>query len=389
MSAVAKPSRRPERPWFSSGPTAKRPGWSPEALSGALVGRGIRSPATTARVRQAVEMTREALRIPASHRIVLTPGSDTGAVEAALWNLLGAAPIQVLAFENFGLVWAADVLDHLGLEAETLAAPYGELPDLSRVRPDADVVFPWNGTTSGVRVPDGSFLSEARTGLSICDATSAAFAMDLPWGRLDATAFSFQKALGGEAGIGVLVLSPRAMERLATFDPGRPIPKVLRLRRAGGPDLELFEGGMINTYSLLVIEDWIDALRWASRIGGLDETIRRTRDSFSRLSAWVEATPWIDFLARDPAVRSETSVCLSFVDPKVAGLPAEGRAEFVRRFCSLLEREGVAFDVNSHRAAPAGLRIWCGCTVEPGDVDALTPWLDWAWAETTAELAAA
>ncbi|MBC6980315.1 phosphoserine transaminase [Caulobacter sp. 17J80-11] len=385
MNPSAQPSRRPERPWFSSGPTAKRPGWSPDALAGALVGRGIRAPSSLARVQQSVDLTREVLGIPDDYRVALIPGSDTGAVEAALWNLLGERPVQVLDFENFGHTWAEDVVKHLKIDAEVLKAPYGQAPDLSKVRPDADLVFPWNGTTSGVRMPGPDFIAADRSGLTICDATSAAFAMDLPWDRLDVTTFSFQKALGGEAGIGFMVLSPRAVERLNTFDPGRSIPKVLRLRKDGRADEAIFDGALINTFSLLTVEDWLDGLRWAARVGGVPELIRRTQSNFEILSDWVARTPWIDFLASDPAIRSETSVCLQFVDPRVTGLDAEGRTAFVKRFCSALEREGVALDIAGHRSAPPGLRVWCGCTVEAADVEALTPWLDWAFAASMVE----
>lgn len=390
MTSPAKPARRPERPWFSAGPTAKRPGWSPEvALAQALVGRGIRAPASLARVRQAAELTRQVLEVPDSHRLVFVPGSDTGAVEAAMWTLLGERPVQVLSFENFGKVWAKDAVDHLKLDAEVLSAPYGGLPDLSRVDPARDLVFPWNGTTSGVRVPDGDFIADDREGVVICDATSAAFAMPLPWDKLDATTFSFQKALGGEAGIGVLILSPRAVARIEAYDPPRPIPKLLRLRLDGKLDEAIVEGGMINTFSLLVIEDYLDALRWAAREGGLSALIGRTRRSFEILRDWVEATPWIDFLAERPEWRSETSVCLKFTDPRVTALDEAGRQDFVKRMTGALEREGVGFDLQSHRFAPAGLRVWCGCTVDPEDVSALLPWLEWAFAGAVAERAAA
>ncbi|NEX91661.1 phosphoserine transaminase [Caulobacter sp. 17J65-9] len=385
MNPSAQPSRRPERPWFSSGPTAKRPGWSPDALAGALVGRGIRAPSALARVQQSVDLTRQVLGIPDDFRVALIPGSDTGAVEAALWNMLGERPVQVLDFENFGHTWAEDVVKHLKIDAEVLKAPYGQVPDLSKVRPDADLVFPWNGTTSGVRMPGPGFIAADRTGLTICDATSAAFAMDLPWDRLDVTTFSFQKALGGEAGIGFMVLSPRAVERLNTFDPGRSIPKVLRLRKDGRADEAIFEGALINTFSLLTVEDWLDGLRWAARVGGVPELIRRTQSNFEILSEWVARTPWIDFLAADPTVRSETSVCLQFVDPRVTGLDDQERTAFVKRFCSALEREGVALDIAGHRSAPPGLRVWCGCTVDAADVEALTPWLDWAFAASMVE----
>lgn len=389
MSAPTKPSIRPERPWFSSGPTAKRPGWSFQDLSGALVGRNIRAPAVLGRFRQGVELTREVLEVPDSHRIVLLPGSDTGAVEAAMWGMLGPRPVQVAAYENFGRLWAADLNDHLGVSAEVLDAPFGDLPDLSRVDPEADFVFVWNGTTSGVRVPNADFIRADRGGLTICDATSAAFAMPLPWDKLDVTTFSFQKALGGEAGIGVAVLSPRAVERLNSFDSKRPLPKVLRMQAGGRVDDALFEGGLINTMSLLTLEDWMDALRWSRRIGGLSELIRRTDANFAVLDEWVARTPWVAFLARAPETRSTTAVCLEIVDPALRALPTDAQDAVLKRLVSLLEREDVAYDIMGHRSAPAGLRIWCGCTVETSDVEALTPWLDWAYATAMAEAATA
>lgn len=372
----ARPPALPDRPFFSSGPTAKPPGWSMAHLSPALMGRNIRSPEVLARFREARDLTRRVLRIPDDHVLVFTPGSDTGAVEAALWNLLGPRPVQVLAYENFGRTWAADVRDHLKLDPEVLEAPYGELPDLGRVRPDADLVFAWNGTTSGVRVPDAGFIAAGRQGLTICDATSAALAMPLEWDRLDATTFSFQKALGGDAGIGALVLSPRAIARLDGHAPAWPVPKVLRLRDARGFDRQLAEAVPINTYSLLTLEDWMACLEWAEGVGGLPALIARTRGNFQALAAWVERTPWIDFLARDPATRSETSVCLSFTEVRAKG------QDFARAFAARLKAEGAALDIESHRAAPPGLRIWCGATVETADVEALLPWLDWAYAAT-------
>lgn len=388
MSLPEKPSRRPERPWFSSGPTAKRPGWKAEDLNGALLGRLIRAPAVLARFRQGVQMTREVLEVPDTHRIVLLPGSDTGAMEAAMWGMLGPRPVQVMAYENFGRVWADD-LKHLGVGAELLSAPFGELPDLGDVDPDADLVFVWNGTTSGVRVPNGDFISEARRGITICDATSAAFAMDLDWDKLDVTTFSFQKALGGEAGAGMAILGPRAIERLNSYTPPRPLPKVIRLQLDGKADESLFDGGLINTFSLLTLEDWMDALRWAARIGGLAELKRRTVANYQVLEDWVARTPWIGFVAENRATRSETSVCLKITDPAfTASLEADQWAVLHRMF-SKLEQEGVAFDINAHRSAPPGLRIWCGCTVEVEDVQALTPWLEWAFALSTQELAAA
>jgi phosphoserine aminotransferase len=390
MVELQKPSRRPERPWFSSGPTVKRPGWTPEAaLGSALIGRGIRAPAVLARLSQAIDLTREVLKVPADYALTFLPGSDTGAMEAAMWTLLGPRKVQALAYENFGRVWAADLLQHLDVEAEALEAPYGQMPDLSRVDPEADLVFVWNGTTSGVRVPSADFISAQRGGLTICDATSAAFAMPLDWAKLDVTTFSFQKALGGEAGIGAMALSPRALERLNTFTPARPVPKVIRIQKDGAPDPEIIGGYPVNTYSMLTIEDWMDGLRWASRMGGLEALIRRTGENFAVLSTWVERTPWIEFLAKDPAIRSETSVVLEFTDPAVRDLPSEGRAAFGAKVSALLEREGVGFDLNSHRSAPPGLRIWCGCTVERDDVEALIPWMEWAYHSVASELQAA
>ncbi|WP_269516054.1 phosphoserine transaminase [Brevundimonas subvibrioides] len=382
-----KPSVKPKRPWFSAGPTAKRPGWSSEGLPQTLLGRGIRAPEVVERFAHGIRLTKAVLEVPEDWVLAYLPGSDTGAVEAAMWSMLGQRPVQVMAFENFGKQWAVDAKDHLKLDdLELLEAPWGELPDLSRVDPDKDLVFPWNGTTSGVRVPNADFISRDRTGLAICDATSAAFAMAIDYSRLDVVTFSFQKALGGEAGIGVAALSPRAIERLDTYVPPRPVPKVLRLRDAKGFDRALATGSMINTFSLWTLEDWIDALEWAESVGGLSELIRRTDANAAALQAWVERTDWIESLAVDPATRSTTSVCLKIVDPRVTALDEAGRQAFVKRMKGLLEAEGAAFDVESHRNAPAGLRLWCGCTVETEDVLAATPWLDWAFGAAVAEL---
>lgn len=380
-----KPNVKPARPWFSSGPTAKRPGWSSQTLPHELLGRGIRAPEVVARFAHGLELTRELLQTPADWQVVYVPGSDTGAVEAALWSMLGERPVQVLAFENFGRVWATDVRDHLGLEPEVLTAPYGGFPDVSRVDPACDLVFPWNGTTSGVRAPGAEWIASDREGLTICDATSAAFAMALPWDRLDVVTFSFQKALGGEAGLGVAALSPRAVARLDRYLPPRPVPKVLRLRGANGFDRTLASGSMINTFSVWTIEDWIDAVEWGLAAGGLDALIARTEANAAALDAWVRRTDWIDYLALDPATRSTTSVCLKFVDPRVAAMDEPSRQGVVRRMKALVEGEGAAFDIESHRNAPAGLRIWCGCTVDTSDIEALTPWLDWAFETAMAE----
>lgn len=384
---VMKPDVKPKRPWFSAGPTAKRPGWSSQALPHDLLGRGIRAPEVVERFAHGLRLTKAVLEVPEDWVLAYLPGSDTGAVEAAMWNMLGQRPVQVMAFENFGKQWAVDAKDHLKLDdLELLEAPWGQLPDLGRVDPDKDLVFAWNGTTSGVRVPNADFISKDRTGLAICDATSAAFAMTIDYTRLDVVTFSFQKALGGEAGIGVAALSPRAVERLDTFEPPRAVPKVLRLRDEKGFDRALATGSMINTFSLWTLEDWIDALEWAQGVGGLAELIRRTDANAAALQAWVEQTDWIESLAVDPATRSTTSVCLKIVDPRVMALDEAGRQAFVKRMKTLLEAEGAAFDVESHRNATAGLRLWCGCTVETEDVVAATPWLDWAFEAAVAEL---
>lgn len=381
-----KPDAKPARPWFSSGPTAKRPGWSSQALSHDLMGRGIRAPEVVERFAHGLRLTREVLQVPDNHVLVYTPASDTGAVEAAMWSLLGPRRVQLLAFENFGLTWADNALNQLKLEPEVLAAPYGGLPDLSRVDPACDLVFPWNGTTGGVRVPDADFISDDRAGLTICDATSAAFAMALDWDRLDVVTFSFQKALGGEAGIGVAALSTRAIERLDTHSPDWPVPKVLRLTEGGRFNRRLATGTMINTFSVWTIEDWIDALDWAKSIGGLPELIRRTEANAAALDDWVQRTDWVDYLAQSPEIRSTTSVCLKITDPRVLALDEAARHDFVGRIKALVEAEGAAFDMEGHRNAPAGLRVWCGATVEADDIRALGPWLDWAFAEAVSTL---
>jgi len=382
-----KPTVKPARPWFSAGPTAKRPGWSSQALPHDLLGRGIRAPEVVERFAHALRLTKALLEVPEDWVLAYLPGSDTGAVEAAMWNMLGARPTQVMAFENFGKLWAVDAKDHLKLpDLELLEAPWGQLPDLGRVDPAKDLVFPWNGTTAGVRVPNADFIAKDREGIVICDATSAAFAMPIDYERVDVVTFSFQKALGGEAGIGIAALGPRAVARLDAFEPPRAVPKVLRLRDAKGFDRALATGTMINTFSLWTLEDWIDALEWAQAVGGLKELIRRTDANAKALFDWVERTDWIEPLAVDPATRSTTSVCLKIVDPRVTALDEAGRYAFVRRMKTLLEAEGAAYDVESHRNAPAGLRLWCGCTVETEDVVAATPWLEWAFRTVVAEL---
>ena len=389
MTTPLKPAMRPARPEFSSGPCAKRPGWTPDNLSNAVLGRSHRSKLGKARLAEAIERTREVLEVPDDFLIGIVPGSDTGAVEMAMWSMLGPKPVQLLAFESFGKDWVTDVTKQLKIEAEVLDAPYGRLPDLTKVRADADLVFTWNGTTSGVRVPNADFISADRTGITICDATSAAFAQPLDWTKLDAVTFSWQKALGGEGAHGVLILSPRAVARLESYSPPWPMPKLFRLTKGGKVNLEIFEGSTINTPSMLCVEDYLDALAWASRIGGHAELQRRADRNLGVLEAWVAKTPWADFLAEDPASRSNTSVCLKVVDPRVACLSADAQADVAKRLASALEKEGVALDVGGYRDAPPGLRIWCGATVDASDLDALTPWLDWAFATVVADLQAA
>ncbi len=389
-----RPPLQPERPEFSSGPCAKRPGWKPDALAGAVLGRSHRSKPGKARLKLAIERTREVLEVPDTHLIGIVPGSDTGAVEMAMWSLLGPRPVQLLAFESFGKDWATDAVKQLKLDAEVLDAAYGELPDLASVRGDADLVFTWNGTTSGVRVPNGDFIAADREGLTICDATSACFAQTLPWEKLDVVTFSWQKALGGEAAHGVLILGPRAVARLESHSPSWPMPKLFRMTKGGKEggaklNLEIFEGATINTPSMLCVEDYLDALRWAREIGGLAELIRRADANLAVLEYWVAKTPWVDFLAADKATRSNTSVCLKVVSPEVTAMDAAAQADFAKRMAARLEKEGAALDVGGYRDAPPGLRIWCGATVETSDVEALTPWLDWAYAATLAETASA
>jgi phosphoserine aminotransferase len=386
MTTPAKPAMRPARPEFSSGPCAKRPGWSPENLRNAVLGRSHRSKLGKARLKDAIDRTRAVLEVPDDFLIGIVPGSDTGAVEMAMWSMLGPKPVQLLAFESFGKDWVTDVTKQLKLDAEVLDAPYGELPDLTKVRKDADLVFTWNGTTSGVRVPNGDFIAADREGITICDATSAAFAQDLAWEKLDVVTFSWQKALGGEAAHGILILSPRAVERLESYTPAWPMPKLFRMTKGGKVTLDLFEGATINTPSMLAVEDAVDALKWAASIGGLTEMQRRANANLGVLEAWAQKTPWVSFLAQDPAIRSNTSVCLKVIDPRITALSDDAQAEFAKKLASLLEKEGVALDVGGYRDAPAGLRIWCGATVDTSDIDALTPWLDWAFAATASEL---
>jgi phosphoserine aminotransferase len=378
----AKPNAKPLRPQFSSGPTVKRPGWSAAALAGACLGRSHRSRPGKAKLAEALDLSRRILGLPADYRIGIVAGSDTGAVEMALWSLLGPRGVDVLAWESFGKGWVADIVQQLKLaDVRKLEAPYGRLPDLSAVDFRRDVVFAWNGTTSGVRVPDGTWIPDSHEGLVICDATSAVFAMDLPWPKLDVVTWSWQKVLGGEGAHGLIVLSPRAVARLESHQPAWPLPKLFQLASKGRLNEGIFRGDTINTPSLLVVEDAIDALCWAQSIGGLAGLIARTEANFAVIEAWVERTPWVDFLAEALASRSTTSVCLKIVDPAFLARDGEGRAKFAKDIADRLETEGAAFDIASYRDAPPGLRIWAGATVEASDLEALTPWLDWAFAQ--------
>ncbi len=384
---MEKPAKKPGNPCFSSGPCAKRPGWSPAVLEKSLNGRSHRSGPGKARLKEVIEKHRTLLGIPADYRIAIVPASDTGAVEMALWSLLGPRGVDVLSWEAFSADWLKDVTGQLKIKnTRSLDAAYGSLPDLSSVDFKNDVIFVWNGTTSGVRVPDGKWIPADREGLTICDATSAVFACDMPWDRLDVTTWSWQKVLGGEAAHGMLVLSPRAVSRLESHTPSWPMPKIFRMTAKGKLNEELFQGATINTPSLLAVEDCLDALRWVESVGGLKGAITRTRDNFKALEKWVQKTDWIDFLASDPATRSTTSVCLKIVDPWFGGLSEDGQQEFIKTLAKTLEKEGAAYDIAGYRDAPPGLRVWGGATVETADIQALTGWLDWAYAVQKAEL---
>ncbi len=389
-----KPARRPRRPEFSSGPCAKRPGWSLAGLSGALVGRSHRAREPRARLQAVIEKSRALLGLPAAWKLGIVPASDTGAVEMAMWSLLGERPVDVLTWESFGQEWATDATEQLRLDARVLSAPYGRLPDLGAVDFTRDVIFAWNGTTSGVRVPDAAWIPHDRAGLVICDATSAVFAMDVDFSKLDVVTWSWQKVLGGEAGHGMLALSPRAVARLEASTPPRPLPKIFRLtkkvnQQVNQPgnqtarlDPAIFDGSTINTPSMLCVEDALDGLAWAERIGGLPALIHRSEANLATVADWVARTDWIDFLAKDPATRSCTSICLEIVHPAFATLDGTARSEVVKALTGLLERERVALDVASYREAPPGLRLWGGATVEREDLEAVLPWLDWAWSQT-------
>ena len=390
MTTAAKPNTRPANPNFSSGPCAKRPGWSADALKNAVLGRSHRSKLGKARLQKVIEQTKAVLGIPAGYRVGIVPASDTGAVEMALWSLLGPRPVDILAWESFGSGWVTDVVKQLKLkDVRVMEAGYGQLPDLKAVDFKKDVVFVWNGTTSGVKVPNGDWIPADREGLTICDATSAVFAMEMPWDKLDVVTYSWQKVLGGEGAHGMLILSPRAVARLESHKPSWPMPKIFRMTKDGKIDDSIFEGATINTPSMLCVEDAVDSLDWAAKIGGLPAMIKRSQDNLAALTAWVEKTDWVDFLASDPKIRSNTSVCLKIVDPWFTGQSEKDQAAIAKNIAAVLEKENAGFDIDGYRDAPPGLRIWCGATVEASDLKALTPWLDWAYAQVKAGAAKA
>ncbi len=387
---AAMPGKKPANPNFSSGPCAKRPGWSLQNLSDAPLGRSHRAKVGKAKLKLAIDLTREVLQVPADYRIGIVPASDTGAVEMALWSLLGARGVDMLAWESFGEGWVTDVVKQLKLkDARVMKAGYGDIVDLSTVNFDNDVVFTWNGTTSGVRVPNADWIPADRKGLTICDATSACFAQKMDWSKLDVVTFSWQKVLGGEAAHGMLILGPRAVERLQTYQPAWPLPKIFRLTNGGKLIEGIFVGDTINTPSMLCVEDYIDALQWGKSLGGLDGLVGRADSNLATMANWVRKTGWVDFLASRPDIRSNTSVCLKVVDPAIAALPDDAQAKFVKDLAALLEKEKIAFDIDGYRDAPAGLRVWCGSTIEASDVAILTEWLDWAFAQTKGALAKA
>jgi phosphoserine aminotransferase len=377
-------------PHFSSGPCAKRPGWNPQNLKDAALGRSHRAKVGKAKLKLAIDLTREVLEVPADYKIGIVPASDTGAVEMALWSLLGPRPVTTIAWESFGEGWVSDIVKELKLkDVVKLHVGYGEIPDLSKADKNSDIVFTWNGTTSGVRVPNADWIRDDREGLTICDATSAAFAQPLDWPKLDVVTFSWQKALGGEAAHGMLILSPRAVARLESYTPLWPLPKIFRMTKGGKLNAGIFEGETINTPSMLCVEDYLDALNWAKSVGGLKALITRADANTKVLADWKAKTPWVDFLATDPAIRSNTSVCMKVIDPAITSLSADAQADFAKKLVAAVEKEGAGYDFAHYRDAPAGLRIWCGATVEAKDVEILTQWIDWAFAETKASLAKA
>ncbi len=387
MANVTKPAARPDNPRFSSGPCSKRPGWTLTEFNTDLLGRSHRSKPGKARLKQAIEETRAVLGIPDDYLIGIVPASDTGAMEMAMWSLLGERGVDMVYWESFGKGWVNDVKNQLNLDdVRVLDAAYGQLPDLSAVDFSRDVVFTWNGTTSGVRVPNGDWIDTDRTGLTICDATSAAFAQDLAWDKLDVTTYSWQKVLGGEAAHGMLVLSPRAVARLESYTPSWPLPKIFRLTNKGKLIKGIFEGATINTPSMLAVEDYMGALEWVKSLGGLSSVMARADDNTSAIASWVAKTDWIDFLCADEALRSNTSVCLKITDPDIAAMETADQWTFVKKMAALLEDENAAYDLGAYKDAPPGLRVWAGGTIERANLDRLFPWLDWAFASVKSEL---
>ncbi len=384
---MVKPANRPQNPNFSSGPCAKRPGWSVDVLNNALLGRSHRSRLGRERLKEVITRTKSILGIPETYVCGIVPASDTGAIELAMWSLLGARGVDMVAWESFGSSWVTDVQKQLKLsDCRSIKADYGVLPDLSQINCDRDVVFTWNGTTSGVKTPNGDWIPDNRQGLTLADATSAVFAMDIPWSKLDVVTWSWQKVMGGEAAHGMIVLSPRAVERLESYTPAWPLPKIFRLTKGGKLEKSIFEGDTINTPSMLCVEDALDGLKWAEQLGGLPALIQRSEANLKAIADWVNATAWVDFLAVDPSTRSNTSICLKIADPWFNALTLEEQAKGIKKMVALLESEQVAYDIASYRDAPPGLRIWGGATVETADIEALLPWLDWAYAEIKSSL---
>lgn len=384
---MVKPANRPQNPNFSSGPCAKRPGWSVEVLNNAFLGRSHRSRLGRERLKEVITRSKSILGIPETYVCGIVPASDTGAIELAMWSLLGARGVDMVAWESFGSSWVTDVQKQLKLsDCRTIKADYGVLPDLSQINCDRDVVFTWNGTTSGVKTPNGDWIPDNRQGLTLADATSAVFAMDIPWSKLDVVTWSWQKVMGGEAAHGMIVLSPRAVERLESYTPAWPLPKIFRLTKGGKLEKSIFEGDTINTPSMLCVEDALDGLKWAEQLGGLPALIQRSEANLKAIADWVDATAWVDFLAADPNTRSNTSICLKVADPWFNALTLDEQAKGIKKMVALLESEQVAYDIASYRDAPSGLRIWGGATVETADIEALLPWLDWAYEETKSSL---
>ena len=387
MNVLEKPDNKPNNPNFSSGPCAKRPGWDVNHLSSASVGRSHRSKPCKSKIQEVCNLSRSILKLPDNYHVAIVPGSDTGAIEMAMWSMLGERPIDILSWESFGEGWVTDVVKQLKLtDVNKISSDYGKIPNLERVDFDKDVIFTWNGTTSGVCVPNAEWIKSDRMGLTFCDATSAVFAMDLDWSKLDVITYSWQKVLGGEAQHGMLILSPRAVERLENYSPPWPLPKLFRLTKNGKFNASIFSGATINTVSMLCIEDVLDSLKWVNDIGGQQELVSRSRNNLRIIEEWVSKTSWVEFLCENNINRSSTSICLSIVDEFFKNLESEQKIKFSKFMVNLLDEEGVAYDIGSYRDAPPGLRIWGGATVEASDIKRLSPWLDWAFYQAKKEI---